>query len=140
MEQHRLFQVFFVESSGKAGQHHHGEFQSLGLVDAQQAHRVGLASGFHGDALRLRPLQPCQKLVQALSSALFKAGRKLAEPAQVFQPPGAVGHGAVNVLQPRNLVNFFQQAVQGQLLRCVPQVGNRLQERADSGLRVLCLL
>ena len=120
--------AFGVEIPGEVTEEHHGEFQTLGLVDTHNSHRTGGALASHLQALFLLKFQILQELLQIPVAAVFVTGRQLVECLEVCLSCFAVGPGTVDAVHPGQLEDLLDQVGDGVHPGLPAKGGQGLQE------------
>ena len=131
MHEHRLLEVTVVELLGAVRHDNDRKFQSLGLVDGQNADRT--AGGLGADRLEILALlehaaQQAHKVKQAAEALSLERARPLEERQQVALALCAVRQSAVQAERAGLVVNLPQQAVHRLIARKGAQKVQPLQE------------
>ena len=131
MHEHRLLEVAVVELLGAVRHDNNRKFQSLGLVDGQNADRT--AGGLGADRLEILALfehaaQQAHKVKQAAEALSLKRARPLEECQQVALALCAVRQSAVQTERAGLVVNLPQQAVHRLIARKSAQKVQPLQK------------
>ena len=98
MHKHGRAQILLIERFRAIGQHDDREFQPLGFMDGQDAHRAAARPGVDGLPVLPTPghaAQQRRKPEQAPAATLLKGARPLEEGKQVRLPLAAVRQRAI---------------------------------------------